>query len=260
MAGLGYGADYRMQNAAMLHAGKVLTDPLLLLLAIAIAAVAMSMRHRAARRSSSIALFALLLLALLSTRVVSRAIERSLRVEAIKSAAAPQFIVVASGGSHAGQPPMLTASSESRLLAAVRWWRQHRQARLVLAGVDELPSGPSRLTLDLMHAAALRMGVPAAAIIVESRSTNTREHALRLLELPGVTRTTPIGIVTSDWHMRRMYGAFRRHFAHVSTPAPQSALQTRGVIDDVLPSSQELRTSTRLLHEWLGVAWYALRR
>lgn len=249
-----------MQNAAMLHAGKALTEPLLVLLVIAIAAMLSTMRHRAARRSSAFALGALLLLAILSTRCASGLLERSLRVGSIDSGKPPRLIVVAAGGMLDSVPRVLSSSSESRVAAGVAWWKRHPQAKLVMAGADARPEGVYTVTIELMRATAIRAGVPSSSILLEPHSTNTREHALGLLQLPGVTRDTPIGVVTSDWHMRRTVREFRRHFRHVSSYAAESASRGPFRINDVLPSSQELRISTRLLHEWIGIAWYALRR
>lgn len=249
-----------MQNAAMLHAGKALTEPLLIALVIAIAAVIASMRHRPARRSSGIALAMLVLLAFASTRLSSELLERSLRVATVTSDVEPQLIVVAAGGLLGTVPQALSGSSESRVVAGVEWWRQHPRAKLVMAGADSRPEGVYTVSIELMRDAAIRAGVPPSAIVLEPRSTTTFEHAPALLRLPGVTRDTPVGVVTSDWHMRRTVREFRRHFRHVSSHAAESAERGPFRINDVLPSAHELRVSTRLLHEWIGIAWYALRR
>ncbi len=61
-----------------------------------------------------------------------------------------------------------------------------------------------------MRERAERSGVPAAYMLMESRSTNTRQNALyssELIEQHAVTRVT---LVTSDWHMARAVLAFRR--------------------------------------------------
>lgn len=244
----------------MLHAGKALTEPLLVLLVIAVIAVVFSMRHRAARRSSGIALAALLLMALLSLQVTGALLARSLLVRDAAGGKPPDVIVVAAGGLREGVPTLLSMSSESRVTAGVAWWRQHPRARLVMAGADTHPGYLTTTTLELMRASAIRAGVPPSAIVLETRSKNTREHPIGLLQLPGVTRETHVGVVTSDWHMRRTAAEFRRHFRRVSTRAAESGGPPQLVINDFLPSSQGLRTSTRLLHEWLGIAWYALRR
>jgi uncharacterized SAM-binding protein YcdF (DUF218 family) len=260
MAGRLTGADYRMQNAAMLHAGKSLTEPLLIVLIIAVPALLVSMRHRPARRSSAVALATLLMLAIFSTRCTSELLERSLLIGDVTDGSEPRVIVVAAGGLLDSVPVALSGSSESRVAAGVEWWRQHPKAILVMAGADARPEGLFTATIELMRENAIRAGVPPSSILLEARSTNTREHALGLLRLPGVTPDTPIGVVTSDWHMRRTLREFRRHFKHVSSHAAETSSRPPIHISDWIPSSQSLRVSTRLLHEWLGIAWYALRR
>ena len=67
------------------------------------------------------------------------------------------------------------------------------------------------------------------------------------------------GVVTSDWHMRRAVTAFRRHFKTV-IPYPSLSDYSLPVIPgSFLPSSSSLDASTEELHEWIGIAWYALR-
>jgi uncharacterized SAM-binding protein YcdF (DUF218 family) len=110
-----------------------------------------------------------------------------------------------------------------------------------------------------MRETALQHGVPATAITIEAQSFNTREHAQRIAALPGITRTTRIGLVTSAWHMRRAQGAFARHFTTVIPFLPPRRPRTL-VINDFLPSSAALRATTTMLHEWVGIAWYALGR
>ncbi|HEX8151704.1 MAG TPA: YdcF family protein [Thermoanaerobaculia bacterium] len=246
-----------MQNERVLSAGKAFTDPLFVLLVAAIVSLLFTMRHRAARRPAALALIALLILAALSTAVVASALVRSLEVDAPAGQAAPEVIVIAAGGS---SPDVLSLSSESRLREGVAWWREHPRARLVMAGADLIPGGTSPRTVRLMREAAIRAGVPPSRIELEVRSTNTREHPTGLLRLPGITRNTRVGVVTSSWHMRRTLREFRRHFANPIAHPTRRAPAEPFVVNDVLPSSRELWLSTVMLHEWIGLAWYALRR
>jgi uncharacterized SAM-binding protein YcdF (DUF218 family) len=248
-------------NAVLLSPGKTLTDPLLLLLVAAMLFLVLARRRtRSDRGLLTAALVALLVLAFLSTDVATRLLEWPLRTEA--SAAAPSVIVVASGGSLAGLTPdldVLNDSSATRIVTAAAWWHEHPSARLIITGADETAGGASVRTLELMRDVAIQRGVPATAITIESHSFNTREHALRIAALPGITRTTPLGLVTSAWHMRRAQLVFARHFINV-IPHPAASRPHALIVNDFLPSSSALRNTTRTLHEWLGIAWYALHR
>ncbi|HEX7152807.1 MAG TPA: YdcF family protein [Thermoanaerobaculia bacterium] len=239
----------------MLSPGKALTDPLLVALAIAILCIAVALRRSRERRLLGIALLALATLFVFSTPMVAMWLERSLLVEPPDGA--PEVIVIAGGGM-AGT--WLSDSSTSRVMTGAAWWKEHPRARLVIAGVDMRPTGPSPRTALLMRELAMQRGVPAERLELELQSANTREHASRLAALPGITPQTRVGIVTSGWHMRRALLAFRRHYPNVVGRAAELPEHEPLVINDWLPSSHALRVSTRMLHEWIGLAWYALRR
>ncbi|HEY0141736.1 MAG TPA: YdcF family protein [Thermoanaerobaculia bacterium] len=250
----------------LLSPGKTLTDPLLLLIVPSLLFLAVAYRRagadRVLRRLVGAALTALLLLSFLSMSVSERVLEWSLIPNVPRSQGAPEVIVIASGGSVPGPAPafdVLAESSASRLVNGATWWREHPSARIILTGADRTAAGPSIRTLELMRDAAVRLGVPPEKIELESRSFNTREHAERIARLPGISRTMRIGLVTSPWHMRRAQREFERYFPNV---IPRAETRERGglILNDLIPSSIALRTTTMLLHEWLGIAWYALRR
>lgn len=258
-----------MQNVGvdvvLLSPGKTLTDPLLVVLAFTIVLLLVALRRargdRPLRRLLGGALALLVILALLGTGLFTRFVTWTLLLES-RDERAPEVIVVASGGSIAGETPdldVLTESSEARVLTAAAWWRRHPDARLVLTGADETPDGLSTRTLELMREVALRRGVPAERITIESASRNTREHALRLAQFPGFSRSTRVGLVTSAWHLRRARQELARQF-DVVIPRAAEGRSRKLILNDLLPSSVSLRASTRMLHEWLGLAWYALRR
>lgn len=97
---------------------------------------------------------------------------------------------------------------------------------------------------------------------VEASSRNTAENAARLAEMLSVQR---IVLVTHASHMRRAVAVFERAgFAVV--PAPTAFIHGTGSeptgVPDVfnwLPSASALSATRAVLHEWLGLAYYALR-
>jgi uncharacterized SAM-binding protein YcdF (DUF218 family) len=108
-----------------------------------------------------------------------------------------------------------------------------------------------------MANAAMRRGVPTSAILLEPHSINTLEHPIEALKLPGVTSTTPIAVVTSDWHIRRAEQEFRRYFQQVyNYPAPP--LQGAPGLQSLIPSADSLGANTLLLREWVGILWYKI--
>jgi uncharacterized SAM-binding protein YcdF (DUF218 family) len=217
-----------------------------------------------ARKLVALALVIAAMLWLLSTPLVAAALARSLLIAPEPETAAPEVIVVASGGGIHGSDPeydVPSYSSNARLIAGVQWWRQHPTARFIIAGVDSWPGGRSTRTIEVMRALAMQRGVPASAIELESWSTSTREHPLGLLKLRGITRDTRVGLVTSAWHMRRASREFRLHFRNVILhPVPARGGSYGFFLNTFLPDATSLDSSTLALHEWIGSAWYALSR
>ncbi len=246
----------------VLSAGKSFTEPLLLVLVVAIgatiAALVRSPRGHAHRRLSIVALVALLTLWVLATPAVAILLNRATSLDA-PGPIAPAAIIVPSGGSFrvaSESTAVLSSSTAGRLIEATHWWREHPSAMLILTGADVTAHGTTTDTVDAMREEAIRRGVPAASIRTETRSRNTREHAIELAKF--ISPETPIGIVTSSWHLRRARAEFARTFHSIAIRPWESSEDTL-TINDFLPSSWGLHWSTVMLHEWIGIAWYALR-
>lgn len=102
-------------------------------------------------------------------------------------------------------------------------------------------------------------GVPARWLELESR--NTQENAdfsAAMLRRAGRRRVV---LVTHAWHMARAARAFERTGLDV-VPAPCAfAGPDRQELRllSLVPSAGGLLSTWRALHEWIGLAWYALR-
>ena len=247
-----------------LSAGKAFTDPLMLLLVVAgiaaMVAFARARRDGHPRTAIAISLAAIFGIAILSMPVTPLMIDRALRPDAASPAFVPQYIVVPSGGYRRGSDDattVMTSDTAIRVVGAIEWWRAVPGAKLVFTGGDTVVGGTMPTTVELMRDEALRRGVPPDALILEARSRNTREHAVQLsARLP---RDARIGIATAGWHLRRAEAAFRRHFTNVEGRAVDSGTDETLVGNHFLPSSSAMRMTTILLHEYVGMAWYALR-
>lgn len=94
---------------------------------------------------------------------------------------------------------------------------------------------------------------------VEASSRNTAENAARLAEM---LTTGRIILVTHASHMRRAVAVFERAGFSV-VPAPTAYIHGTGSgsidIFSWLPSASALSATRAVLHEWLGLAYYALR-
>ncbi len=255
------------QNAhvhfVILSAGKAFTEPLLLVLTVAlvatIAGLVRSPPGDPHRKMSVLALASLLALWILATPAIADLLNRAIRLDA-REARAPAIIIVPSGGSFYagdGRSAVLSSSTAGRLVEGIWWQRHNPQALLVLTGGDTTTDGTSGRTVEAMREEAIRRGVPAASIRTEVRSRNTREHAIELAKV--ISPETPIGIVTSDWHLRRTETEFARYFHSIAIRSWEPPQRQPLTIGDFLPSSWGLRWSTLMLQEWIGLAWYALR-
>ena len=113
-----------------------------------------------------------------------------------------------------------------------------------------------RLT-ELMKDTLVAHGVPEKVILLETHSVNTREHPVEAMCLPGVTASTTVGVVTSNWHMRRAQQEFSRHFQHVIIYPVYSMVRT-WQWQDFVPDAANLDESTTFLREWIGLLWYEI--
>jgi uncharacterized SAM-binding protein YcdF (DUF218 family) len=152
--------------------------------------------------------------------------------------------------------PLLNGSAE-RMTMAVSLWQRHPGLQLVFSGGEgELfGSGPSEAERAQVFFASL--GVPQAALRLESRATNTYENAVFTSQLPGVDVHKPWLLMTSAWHMPRSLATFQKAGWNV-TPCPVD-FRTGG---STPWSDYDLRVGAQqwelLLHEWLGLAAYRI--
>src|SRR3546814_21141441 len=101
---------------------------------------------------------------------------------------------------------MLGIASRRRRDSVVGYWRAKPGRTLVISG------GPARAGLpaesQLLAAYAARLGVPAAAMRLEMRSTSTWENAQLVKRMkPAIARR--VTLATSDLHMAREQLEFR---------------------------------------------------
>ncbi|HET7711817.1 MAG TPA: YdcF family protein [Thermoanaerobaculia bacterium] len=241
--------------------GKTFTEPLLLCLALAMMGISFAMRGERRRRGQIIALASLALLWVFSTHVTAAMLERSLLVD-MPQADPPAIIAVLSGGylpGATGELDQLSHGSLERTIVAVQWWRKRPSARLVMTGADPPGTRQRGRMVELMRDEAVRRGVPPELIAMEKEARVTREHAPYVARLQQISPDQPIGVVTSAVHMRRALLSFRPYFRSVVPYASYVDYTPPGVFNRILPSTRALMRSTAAMHEWIGLAWYALQ-
>ena len=176
------------------------------------------------------------------------------------SGAPPQAIVVLGGDVRAvaGAPvDEAGALTLQRLQAGATLARAtHHLPILVTGGIVDR-EGPPVATL-MAESLARDFATPARWVEPEARTTweNARLSAA-ILRREGIAR---VYVVTHAWHMRRALIAFAGTGLAV-TPAPLTFDRLPRLVPSAfVPRVGAWQESYYALHEWIGCAWYALRR
>ncbi len=241
--------------------------PVNLLLAIVLGLLlrAAARRHRGLRRlGGALAGLAFLGLVALSLPVAPmlllQALERDLPL-APPPGAPPGAIVVLSAEDLRAlpggiiDPPDIGAMTLQRLRAGAVLHRRTGLPILVTGGV--LRPGNPPIAAAMARVLEQEFGITARW--VEDRSGTTWENAAfstPLLKADGIASAY---LVTHGWHMRRGLMAFRE--AGLATTAAPSHFTgpRRAEWPSFVPNAHAWADSRLALHEWIGLAWYALR-
>lgn len=183
--------------------------------------------------------------------------ESRLPARSVCASPLPSTIVVLSGGI-AREPigasdfAALGESSLRRLFAAVARFDVQPDRRLVISG-GQGQYGVAESAL--MGALAQRLGVPEAAITLETASHSTWQNAqfVRELDLPG-----RIELVTSALHLPRAVYAFEQAGFEVCAAPTDSRYAGPNSFGYYLPSTSALDKSDAAIHEMIGEAAYRM--
>ncbi|BAU12450.1 hypothetical protein LEP3755_29790 [Leptolyngbya sp. NIES-3755] len=214
-----------------------------------------------------------LILALSSSAWVSNAIVQSLEFQYITQGEIPtaDAIVVLGGATESALPPrpwIELREEGDRVLYAGKLYRDKKAPRLILSGgrVDWRPSSTSEA--EDMAIVLEMMGVPRSAMLLESRSLNTRENAVYTQEIMQAQKIQKILLVTSAMHMPRSMLIFKK-LGIDAIPAPTDYITSfadqgarsslEATILDTLPDADQMRRTTRALKEYIGILVYRLR-
>lgn len=170
--------------------------------------------------------------------------------------------LVVLGGGIRGAPPGWPypdlGRAADRVWHAARLYHAGKAPRLILSGGSQPWLGERRDEANAMREFLVDLGVPREAILIESRSRNTRENAVYTHELMRESGIERVFLVTSALHMPRALGTFRAAgIEAVPAPAdfevmPETAHPLRW-----MPDAEALQDSSRALKEYLG--WWVYR-
>lgn len=119
-----------------------------------------------------------------------------------------------------GPSPALARRLERAVLAS----RDHAGSLVVVSGGK---SWHGAVESRVMKRELVQLGIPAARILEEDESHNTRENAARVATLLAARDIGSIVLVTSDFHVRRARLLFRLRGLSVKALGADGALTTR---------------------------------
>lgn len=252
MVTLGFGARLRHEVGVLSAVAAVVLVPPVNLAALALVAVLFGRRR--------LALWSLVLLLLLALPLVSALLLRGLESwPPPPPGPAPQAVVILGGDVRRVAGAAIDVAgplSLERLQAGAALARATHLPILVTGGLVD-PEGPPVATLMAKSLAADFASPPRW---VEPASHDTWENArfTAAMLLPAGIRS--VYVVTHSWHMRRALLAFAGTGLTV-TPAPLPP--DRAItfhLGLLVPRVAGWRNSYFALHEWIGLAWYEVRR
>ncbi len=191
-------------------------------------------------------------------------LERPLMVEStLEDGWSPRYIFVLSAGFEIADEPEMDASGREtvrRVNRGVMLWRDYPNATLVMTGAQ-----PGMQALrepeqqgQLMQAQAQRLGVPAANIIIEAISLNTKGHAIQARDSALFAPDMALAIVTSDFHLRRARREFSRYFNNIRMIGSDPVITDNSFSDVsvafLIPRVDAVANTTMYLREYVALA------
>lgn len=215
----------------------------------------------------------LLVLWLGSSPLIANGLVQSLEFQNIPAGELPQVeaIVVLGGATKPALPPrpgVDLSEAGDRVLYAAQLYREGKAPQIILSGgrIRWLGTGTPE-PVD-MATVIQTLGVPATAILQDSRSRNTYENALNVKQiLDRQEIQAPVLLVTSALHMPRSLLIFK-HLGISAIAAPtdfrvtyadQQPASLLALLIDLLPEANGLQQTSSALKEYIGLAVYRLR-
>ena len=184
---------------------------------------------------------------------------RSSAVVEMEFSQIPKYIVVLGGGHDSDQRlpqnSQLSSSSLSRLVEAMRLHKMLPDSQLIFSGwggSDPIPNA------RVMGETAIKLGMDSDSMILVTTPKDTKDEAKIISE---IVNTEQFLLVTSAAHMPRSLALFRKQGAS-PIPAPTDYRYKKGQgfhLGLLFPSSDNIVTARRAMHEYLGLVWAKIR-
>jgi uncharacterized SAM-binding protein YcdF (DUF218 family) len=183
---------------------------------------------------------------------------------AVEATPTTDAIVVLGGGVGGPAPPRITADlwdAADRILHAARLYRAGKAPVVVVTG-GVMPWLDSDISeAESMQALLEEWGVPAASILAESASRNTRENAVFTREVLVEHGLRRVLLVTSALHMPRALATFTSAGIEVVPAATDYTVtyQDQRTLMGFLPDARALAHTTDAIKEYIGYVYYRWR-
>lgn len=240
-------------------------------IALALLIAAAFLRRRPALRRTCYALGLGILLVCGNGWVVHQAV-RALEWQylPLQPVPAADAILILSGGIRPKAPPRPTIEvneAGDRVLYGAELFRRGHAPQVICTGHIGTGAIERRPEAEDMADLLEMVGVPRAAIVLETKAQNTHEHAVNLCPMFQERQIRRVLLVTSAIHMPRSMGVFQRTCPGVEyIPAPADYRTTEAPpapwyrsLVAVIPTPRNLADFTDATHEYLGMWYYRLR-
>jgi uncharacterized SAM-binding protein YcdF (DUF218 family) len=182
---------------------------------------------------------------------------------------AADCILVLGGGTVAKIPPRPTVELNEkgdRVLYAAHLYRQGKAPRILCTGNVGTGGVALRPEAEDMKELLEMMGVPADAILLEAKASDTHQNAKNSLALLRERNFRRVLLVTSAMHMPRAMGVFKKNCGGIELiPAPTDFRTTERIpapwyqkLKGLVPTPSNLVLFSDAMHEYVGIAVYRL--
>jgi len=146
----------------------------------------------------------------------------------------------------------------ARVLEAAHVFRQFESSWIISSGgaAPGFDLEPNSVT---MRDALIKLGVPPDRIVLESTSMNTHDEAVLVAPMIEQLRPDCVVLVTTDIHMRRARAAFRAAGLDVVPAISPDPLHSESRFRSFVPTTDGLRFTRDVAHEYAGLIEYAAR-
>ncbi len=149
----------------------------------------------------------------------------------------------------------LGLETADRLLHGLRIYKQGYAPIVVLSGGNAEYAGLAEA--DVMARAAIELGVPSSALLIDRESDRTRAEALAVARLAQESRLRSIVLVTSPWHTYRARRAFQKvGFEVTSVPPVPLKTKTESIVWRADAVLERIGKLAPVLREYAAIALY----